>query len=151
METQTAISTLSILPSTKAQRQSFVEMAVNEILSGDINPLNVELTLKSAIDTLEEIRKNNRVKSLVMSEADKYSEKTFSVGNFRITKTSKSTNDFSGCDPHLDSLYFQMEQLKAQIKARESLVKTGVDSSTGEVFKPVKTTVNEFLKIELVK
>jgi hypothetical protein len=151
METQTAISTLSILPSTKAQRQSFVEMAVNEILSGDINPLNVELTLKSAIDTLEEIRKNNRVKSLVMSEADKYSEKTFSVGNFRITKTSKSTNDFSGCDPHLDSLYFQMEQLKAQIKARESLVKTGVDSSTGEVFKPVKTTVNDFLKIELVK
>jgi hypothetical protein len=88
---------------------------------------------------------------LVMSEADKYSEKTFSVGNFRITKTSKSTNDFSGCDSHLDNLYFQMEQLKAQIKAREALVKTGVDSSTGEVFKPVKTTVTEFLKIELVK
>jgi len=148
---ETAISTLSILPSTKAQRQSFVEMAVNEILSGDVNPLNVELTLKSAIDTLEEIRKNNRVKMAVMNEADKYSEKTFEFGNFKITKSSRTTNDFSGCDEHLDNLYSEMDNLKAQIKAREALVLTGLDSSTGEVFKPVKTSVNEFLKIELVK
>jgi hypothetical protein len=148
---ETALSTLSVLPSNKEQREAFIVMAVNEICNGEQNPLLIDLTLKSAIDTLDEIRKNNRVKSLVMSEADKYSEKTFLVGNFRITKTSKSTNDFSGCDPHLDSLYTQMEQLKAQIKAREALVKTGVDSSTGEVFKPVKTTVNEFLKIELIK
>jgi len=151
MENQTAISTLSILPSTKAQRQSFVEMAVNEILSGDVNPLTVELTLKSAIDTLEEIRKNNRVKLMVQNEADKYSEKTFEYGNFKITKASRQTNDFSGCDSHLDNLYNEMEALKLQIKARETLVKTGVDSSTGEVFKPVKFTTIEYLKIELVK
>jgi hypothetical protein len=151
METQTALSTLSILPSTKEQRESFVIMAVNEICNGEQNPLLIDLTLKSAIDTLDEIRKNNRVKSLVMSEADKYSEKTFSVGNFRITKTSKSTNDFSGCDSHLDNLYAEMEALKAQIKAREQLVLTGVNSETGEVFKPVKSKVTEFLKIELVK
>jgi len=44
-----------------------------------------------------------------------------------------------------------MEVLKAQIKAREQLVLTGIDSSTGEVFKPVKSTVTEFLKIELIK
>lgn len=148
---ETAISTLSILPSTKAQRQSFVEMAVNEILSGDINPLNVELTLKSAIDTLEEIRKNNRVKLAVQAEADKYQEKTFEYGNFKITKSSRTINDFAGCDPHLDNLYTEMEALKLQIKARESLVKTGVDSATGEVFKPVKFTTTEYLKIELVK
>jgi len=148
---ETAISTLSILPSTKAQRQSFVEMAVNEILSGDVNPLNVELTLKSAIDTLDEIRKNNRVKLAVQNEADKYSEKTFEYGNFKITKASRQINDFSGCDSHLDSLYNEMEALKLQIKARETLVKTGVDSSTGEVFKPVKFTTTEYLKIELVK
>jgi len=148
---ETAISTLSILPSTKAQRQSFVEMAVNEILSGDVNPLNVELTLKSAIDTLEEIRKNNRVKLAVQSEADKYSEKTFEYGNFKITKAIRQTNDFSGCDSHLDNLYNEMEALKLQIKAREALVKTGVDSETGEVFKPVKFTTTEYLKIELVK
>jgi hypothetical protein len=151
METQTAISTLSILPSTKAQRQSFVEMAVNEILSGDINPLNVELTLKSAIDTLEEIRKNNRVKLAVQAEADKYQEKTFEYGNFKITKSSRTINDFAGCDSHLDNLYAEMEALKAQIKAREQLVLTGVNSETGEVFKPVKSKVTEFLKIELVK
>jgi len=151
MENQTAISTLSILPSTKAQRQSFVEMAVNEILSGDVNPLTVELTLKSAIDTLEEIRKNNRVKLAVQNEAYKYSEKTFEYGNFKITKASRQTNDFSGCDIHLDNLYTEMEALKLQIKAREALVKTGVDSATGEVFKPVKLTTTEYLKIELVK
>jgi cell fate (sporulation/competence/biofilm development) regulator YlbF (YheA/YmcA/DUF963 family) len=148
---ETAISTLSILPSTKAQRQSFIEMAVNEILDGNLNPLQVELTLKSAIDTLEEIRKNTRVKMAVQEEADKYSEKTFEIGNFKVTKSSRTTNDFSGCDSHLDNLYAEMESLKAQIKARESLVKTGVDSSTGEVFKPVKSKVTEFLKIELVK
>ena len=147
----TAISTLSILPSTKEQRKSFVEMAVNEILSGGVNPLKVELTLKSAIDTLEEIRKNNRVKLAVQVEADKYPEKTFEYGNFRITKASRQINDFAGCDAHLDELYTQMEALKLQIKARESLVKTGVDSATGEVFKPVKFTTTEYLKIELVK
>lgn len=150
METQTALSTLSILPSTKAQRQSFVEMAVNEILDGNLSPLQVELTLKSAIDTLEEIRKNTRVKMAVQEEA-KYYEKTFEIGNFKVTKSSRTINDFSGCDSHLDNLYAEMEALKMQIKARESLVKTGVDSATGEVFKPVKFTTTEYLKIELIK
>jgi len=149
---ETALSTLSVLPSTKEQRESFVFSIVDEICSGgNVNPLDANITIKAAIDTLKEVLDNNRVKALVMSEADKWTEKSFVKGNFRITKTSKSTNDFSGCDTHLDSLYIQMEQLKAQIKAREALVKTGVDSSTGEVFKPVKTTVNEFLKIELIK
>ncbi len=151
METQTALSTLSILPSTKEQRESFVINAVNEILSGNVNPLTVEIMLKAAQDTIEEIRKNNRVKIAVQNEADKYSEKTFEYGNFKITKASRQINDFSGCDSHLDNLYAEMEALKLQIKAREALVKTGVDSATGEVFKPVKFTTTEYLKIELVK
>jgi hypothetical protein len=151
METQTALSTLSILPSTKEQRESFVIMAVNEICNGEQNPLLIDLTLKSAIDTLDEIRKNNRVKLAVQAEADKYQEKTFEYGNFKITKSSRTINDFAGCDSHLDNLYAEMEALKLQIKARESLVKTGVDSATGEVFKPVKFTTTEYLKIELVK
>lgn len=151
METQTALSTLSILPNTKEQRESFVINAVNEILSGNVNPLDVEIMLKAAQDTIEEIRKNNRVKLAVQSEADKYPEKTFEYGNFRVTKSSRRVNDFKGCDSHLDELNAQMDALKLQIKAREQLVLTGIDSSTGEVFKPVKSTVTEFLKIELVK
>ena len=148
---ETALSTLTILPSTKEQRSLFVFKAVEEILDGNSNPLQIDIMLKAAEDTIGEIRKNSRVKMAVQNEADKYPEKTFEYGNFRITKTSKSTNDFSGCDPHLDSLYAQMEALKLQIKAREALVKTGVDSATGEVFKPVKSTTTEYLKIELVK
>lgn len=148
---ETALSTLTILPSTKEQRESFVTNAVNEILSGNVNPLQVEIMLKAAQDTIEEIRKNNRVKFVVMEEADKYPEKSFEYGNFKVTKSSRTINDFKGCDPHLDELYRQMEALKLQIKAREQLVITGVDSSTGEVFKPVKSTVTEFLKIELIK
>ena len=148
---ETALSTLTILPSTKEQRSLFVFKAVEEILDGNSNPLQIDIMLKAAEDTIGEIRKNSRVKMAVQNEADKYPEKTFEYGNFRVTKSSKTTNDFAGCDPHLDELNAQMEALKAQIKAREQLVLTGVNSETGEVFKPVKSKVTEFLKIELVK
>lgn len=148
---ETALSTITVLPSTKEQRSLFVTKAVDEILDGNNNPLQIEIMLKAAQDTIEEIRKDNRVKMAVQKEADKYPEKTFEYGNFRITKSIRTINDFSGCDSHLDNLYAEMEALKAQIKAREQLVLTGVNSETGEVFKPVKSKVTEFLKIELVK
>ena len=149
---ETALSTITVLPSTKEQRNQFIIDVVDEICnSGNINALDADIMLKSGIDTLEEIRKNDRVKELVLKEADKYPEKSFEYGNFKVTKSSRTINDFKGCDQHLDELYRQMEALKLQIKAREQLVLTGINTETGEVFKPVKSTVTEFLKIELVR
>lgn len=144
-----ALQVIGNLPTTKEQKQSFIIEAIKEIVSGEKNPLEMDLQLKFIADTFEEIRKNVHVKSAVEKEVDKYSEKTFRYGQFEITKLSRRTNDFSGCDTTLDDLYSQMENLKATIKAREQTVLNGFDPSTGEEFKPVKFTETPYLKVVL--
>ena len=146
---ETALSQFSVLPSTRQQRTEFVEKAVNEILSGNIDPLKADAILKGAEDTIGEIRKNNRVKLAVQESADKYHEKTFEAFGYTITKSSRSTYDYKGIDPVLDDLYGQMEKLKETIKAREATVKSGLDPATGETFSPVKFTTTEILSYKL--
>lgn len=144
-----ALQVIGTLPTTKEQKESFVLEAIREIVSGEKNPLEIDLQLKFISDTFNEIRENIHVKNAVEKEADKYPEKTFNFGQFEITKVVKKTNDFSGCDPVLDELYQQAETLKSVIKAREKTVLSGVDPSTGETFNPVKYTESPYLKVVL--
>jgi hypothetical protein len=96
-------------------------------------------------ETVTAIRKDLRVKNLVIEEAGKWGNKTFPFHGAEITVSQKTTKDFAGCDPVLDDLYVQAEQLKALIKAREATVSAGVDPATGEKFPPFKTSTSNFL------
>jgi len=148
---ETAISQFSVLPLTKSERESFVNQAVNEILSGDVDPLQIDAILKAAEDTIKEIRTNNRVKMAVQKEADKYPEKSFEFGNFTITKSSRKTYDWKNykSDKTLNDLNAEMKKLKLVIEARQMTILSGIDPATGEVFAPVQWTEPPILSYKL--
>ncbi|MGB9697716.1 MAG: hypothetical protein ACPL2D_10610 [Ignavibacteria bacterium] len=155
MMNENAISQFTYLPQSKKERQLFCDMVENEILSGNRNPLEVEIMLKNLEETIKEIRKRPRIKEAVLHEAEKYVEKTFELMGCRITKTGKTDYDYSVCgDPIWDDLKQQFDLIKEKMKNREDFLKTlqynsAVDPNTGVVLNPPAKTYTEYLKIEL--
>jgi len=153
---ETAISQFTYLPATKAERETFVQMCVAEILEGNRNPLELELMLKNLEETVNAIRKNPDIKSAIQAEAEKYTEKTFKAFGCTITKTNRTTYDFTGCN---DSVYNDLKEAetkaKESLKDRENLLKTIkpgtsiANTETGEEIFPPATSTSEFLTIKL--
>lgn len=150
-----AIAQFTYLPATKAERETFVALCVDEVLSGHRNPLELEVMLKNLEETINAIRKHPEVKEYVREEAEKYSEKTFKAFGVTITKTSRTTYDFSGCnDSTWQELKDQEAELKKKVKEREEFlksVKPGMniaDSETGEMLLPPSTSTTDSLTIK---
>ncbi len=134
-------------PLTKQQQADVIENSVNLILSGELNPIQAEITLRSMELIIDAIRKNQQVKSLTLEETAKYG-KSFEFMGAKIENAQKTTYDFSECgDEIYNDLKEQEKKLKEQIKIREQIIKSGVDASTGETFAQPKTSTTEFLKI----
>ena len=150
---ESAISQFTYLPATKAERETFVQMCVDEITSGYRNPLELEIMLKNLQDTIKEIRDNQSVKESLRIEASKYPEKTFKFHNTEITKSSKTTYDYKACkDPEWNDLAKMITNREAYLKALKKKI-TVVDEDTGETTEvfPPSTKVTEFLTIKLNK
>lgn len=153
---ETAIAQFTYLPATKAERETFVQMCVDEITSGYRNPLELEIMLKNLEETVNAIRKHPEVKEAIQQEAEKYTEKSFKAYGCAVTKTSRTTYDFSNCN---DSLYSELKEKEAEVKQavkdRENFLKTikpGMtisDADTGEILTPPATSTNEYLTIKL--
>lgn len=119
-----AMNTLQKLPLKKADIEPFVNRAIEEIVSGNIDPLRAEIQLKILEESINKIRKDIRVKNFVRDEALKYDKQTF-LG-CKISISYRQTADYSGDNEWLT--------LKGKLKAREALLKEcgGVDPETGE-------------------
>lgn len=125
---------------SKADIQSMSEAAINEILSGEINPLEAETRLKALEDVIKAIRSNNDVKGAVMTEAEKYG-KQFDAFGCSIQIVSRKTKNYKTCN---DEVY---NNLSSALKAREAMLDAGIDPSTGESLNKPMESVSEYLKI----
>ena len=130
---------LEKLPQKKEEVNQFVNDVIGEILDGNVAPLELEIRLRIIENAVSTIRKDVRVKRVVMEEAEKYNDQTF---NGALIKIGTRTN----LDYSLDA---QWCMLKAQTKARETLLKecNGTDPDTGEIV--VKYKESETLTIKL--
>ena len=152
-----AIAQFTYLPTSKAERETFVQLCVDEIKNGLRNPLDLEIMLKNLEETVNAIRKHPEVKELVLEEAEKFSEKSFAYNGVLVTKTSRTNYDFSDCnDSILSDLKDREKEIKQGIKERENFLK-GIkpdmeiaDVKTGELLAAPKTTSLEFLTIKLL-
>jgi chorismate synthase len=133
------MNTLQKLPTTKADIEPFVNKAIEEILSGNVDPLRTEIELKILAEAIDKIRKDIRVKNYVYAEAEKYNKQEF-LG-CKILLSIRNTPDYSGDNEWMT--------LKAKLKAREASLKAtnGVDMETGEEVVIYKST--EVLTIKL--
>lgn len=137
-----AISTLTQLPTSGTQITEYVTQLKNDIIGGYIPATESAIIIKSFEKIIEELKKDKDVKDYLYSECEKYQEKTIEVNGAQIQKTSRTTYDFSR-DEEYSMLKDQERELKAMIKARETILK--VDR---ELY---PSTTTEFLTIKLNK
>jgi len=124
---------------SKEDFDSFVNGAIELVLSGDVDPLGVEINLRQMIKALTSVQKDVRVKRYVTDEASKYDGQMYR--GHLIKLGNRKTSDYSGDNQWLT--------LKSKLKGREALLKAsgGIDPDTGEVVVTYK--VSEVLTIKL--
>lgn len=141
-----ALAELRNLPLTKLEQQNYADMAILEIIGGEVDPLEADLRLKAMEEVIKKIREDCRVKSAVNDEAEKYG-KDFVLRGVKIQVKHRTVKDFSNCgDPVYNDLKDQSEKIKAMIKAREATIAAGADPATGEVFAPPQTSTTTYLQ-----
>lgn len=150
---ESALSTLSYLPD-ETQVKAFMDKLRNEIESGERNPLELKLMARNIKALSETIEKDEVINECIMREANKYPEKTFDFRGFKITKSSRSSYDYSTCkDSTWEMLDSQVKALSEQKKEREKFLQVInnnqiADSNTGEIILPPAKRTTDFLTIK---
>jgi len=140
-----AIALIREFPETKEARIQFVQDIISYALSGEVDPLEIEIYLKCLENTIGFVREDVRYKECINDEIDKHPEKTFDYRGVVITKCHKPIYDYSK-----DSIH---EKLKESLKERKAFLRaipeSGVaDPETGEMtYRPPKK-VSDYITIE---
>ncbi len=148
------------MPTGKVAKQQLEGRLRDMYLSGDHDPLDIEVKMKGVSDAIEAVRKDADVREAVMDCLSAYNEKTINLDGAQVTKRMMPARyAFSQCgDPVYDKLQAQLDELKLEVKAREAFLKalpgktTIVDDDSGEVYEviPPPKSQGETLAIKFV-
>jgi hypothetical protein len=137
---ETAISYLTVLPSTADEIKRFSSQIINQVKSGEENPLKLLVLLRALESTAETIREG--IGQEIMNEVGKYSEKSFEAFGARVEKSEVGVvYDYSATgDRDWFLINSNVEQWTGARKNREAFLRalrepmTLFDDSTGEVY-----------------
>lgn len=120
------LSTLKVMPETKAEIKLFGDSLINSIQFGDINPLELDGRLKAMEELIKHVRSSQELIDGLLIESDKYNQKSFEEGNFKYQVKEVGTKyDFSECD---DQEWIEtnekIKELSEAKKERETLLKS---------------------------
>jgi hypothetical protein len=127
-----------------------------EILSGEKDPLMLEVKLKAMEELVKRLRSDSEIKEAVINEGMKHPEKTFEMYGASFSKTTVGVKyDFTGCN---DKEYFDLKEqdskLSAKLKEKEtflkSLKKSMADPDTGEIINPPLKYGKESLSVTIL-
>jgi len=143
----TALSISKVMPTTKAQRLTFVESFINDLHTGYHNPKDVHVMVKSILKVFGEIEKSSEYKNIIEQEIERY--KTYETDEFKMEYCSTKTEyDYLACrDKYYNRLHGESIRIKSLIDARSKQLQTIKDKQeisdpdTGEIYEvspPVK-------------
>ena len=151
-----ALQTITSMPVTWDSIESFVARIKEEVLSGEHDPLVIEIHLKAMEETIKLLRQDAEIKEVSIKKALRYGEKKFSfhgvdmqVRDAGISYDYASTNDSEWAI--LDAQFKEIqEKKKAREKYLQSLPPEGAVTLQGEFINPparsAKTTLFVTLK-----
>lgn len=151
-----AISTINLMPSTNNEVDKMFTLIKQEILSGDENPLKLEVQLKAMETLIKKLRSDNEIKEQMIDEGMKYPEKSFELFGAKFSKTTVGVKyDFNVCqDSEWQDIKAHVENYKSKLKAREDFLKAlkqpVVNPDTGEMIFPANKTGKETLSVKLL-
>ena len=143
------------MPQGKAAKRNLESVLKDMYLSGDHDPLRVEIGVKGVEEAVKAVRRDKAVRDTVMNSIDTYNEKTFEFSGVQVQKKNTPARyDFTVCnDPIWERQQKELTDLKEAITKRETFLK-GIsgsehitDPSTGEIIEvkePVKTQGETF-------
>ena len=144
-----ALSHLTVLPTTAAERRNFAEQAVQEILDGSRDPIEIAILLSSLEKLIGDIRKNSRVQNFMLDELDKHQSGKTSLNGIEVSLTERKKYDFTKCeDIEWENMDAQIKTLTERKKERETFLKYipangTADPETGAmIYPPVVTSSN---------
>jgi hypothetical protein len=143
-----------ILPDTRQDIKNYIAGIKENILSGEQDPLKVLKSLKVFELIIEELKNDSEIKGMIQNEADKYPSKTIDFEGCKITKSERSSYDYSQCnDSELLYLEKSLEITKDAIKKRQDFLKKVPDGfvnmESGEIINPAIKTVKEIISVTL--
>lgn len=143
------------MPCTWDEITSFVHKVKAEILSGEYNPLAIEISLKAMEETIKCLRGDEEIRKQVLDEAAKY-EKNFEFNGVKmqVREAGVKYDYASSGDSEWAILDAQVKELTEAKKKREkfliSLPFEGVASAeTGELITPPAKTSTTTIVITL--
>ncbi|OQB67233.1 MAG: hypothetical protein BWX92_04026 [Deltaproteobacteria bacterium ADurb.Bin135] len=147
---ETAISTLSVLPSNRDQIKSFSRQLKDEIMGGSLDPLKTLVHLKFIEKMLADILKDEELDELFIRELALYgNEKVVEIAGAKLSLMEAGTRydyEASG-DPKWFDLKKESTEASERLKEREKFLQTipydagVVDPDTGVfITRPPKTS-----------
>ena len=114
---ETALSTLSVLPSNRDQIRSFSRQLKDEILAGNTDPLKALVQLKFIEKMLEDILKDEELDRLFVKELQLYGkEKVVEIAGAKLMQTEVGTRyDYEASG---DPKWFDLDNQAKEIAER---------------------------------
>ena len=153
---ENAISTINLMPSTSQEISKMFIKLKEELLSGNEEPLKLEVQLKGMEELIKKLRSDDDIKDQMINEGMKYPDKSFEIYGAKFTKTTVGVKyDFDVCnDSEWKSLKHITDSYKSELKERENflkgLKKDVVNPETGELISPPIKTGKESLSVKLL-
>lgn len=133
-----ALSTVTVMPTTKAEIATFVNGAKQEILSGNYNPIEIEIQLKAMEEMIKALRSDAEIKEYLADELNRHG------GKYEGAKATISTRNSTRYDYSGDSVWKEIkahedevsEERKKREKMLQNLTEEMADPQTGEIIYP---------------
>lgn len=132
-----SIRFLKQLPTDSGDKNRFADQAINEIIEGEVSPLEAFAMLKHIEDIISDIKSNPIVQAALYTELDKYSKgETPTALGYSISRGERKNWDYSETgDYKLNELKESAKAIGDQLKEREkflqSLKQKMVDAENG--------------------
>ncbi|MDD5508428.1 MAG: hypothetical protein PHD25_08895 [Bacteroidales bacterium] len=137
-----SLETITQFNLTKSQIDSFACKVLDEIDTGNYNPLAIHLCLKAMEELVKRLK--DGIADQVLAEAGKYGKQFDYLGS-RIQLSERRTYDFS-----CDSTWCELDKTKKQ---REEMLKhitqPVADPETGEMIYPAQFKITPVITISL--
>lgn len=148
------LSTVTLLPKSKNQVESYFNQFKREMLSGSRSLLEIKAHLKAYSDIIKAIDSDDDIRNALMNEAEKFGTKSFEYSGTKFQIREKTDYDYSECgDTKLNELNSDLIRIKEEIKARENWIRTfkdiTPDPTTGELINPPKSIYSTSLAVTL--
>ena len=147
MEQIKALSTIADAPITYVEIGNLIHYMKQELLSGEYNPLDVELKLKAMEETIKQLRSDEEIRAFVLSEAEKYGKSfEWRGAKMSIREVGVKYDYAASGDSEWALLDAQIKELTDKKKAREKFLQAipdmgTVSPETGEtIYRPAKTS-----------